>query len=78
MRNRMTADSLQVHAVAGSSVELPGISLPRQAAKRLPGFVAGRTGPATFADGMDGARAVTPPGLPGTRCCGPPLSRGRV
>lgn len=46
MRSRSTADSLQVHVVAGSAVVLFGIDLPKRATKGLLGFALERTDPA--------------------------------
>jgi len=43
MRSRNTADSLQVHAVAGSFVVLFGIDLPKRFTKNLLGFAIERT-----------------------------------
>ncbi|MGW4061228.1 hypothetical protein ACWEGE_23300 [Amycolatopsis sp. NPDC004747] len=43
MRSRNTADSLQVHAVAGSFVVLFGIDLPKRCTKNLLGFAIERT-----------------------------------
>jgi phosphatidylserine/phosphatidylglycerophosphate/cardiolipin synthase-like enzyme len=46
MRSRSTADSLRVHAVAGSYVVLLGINLPKRATKGLLGFAIQRFDPA--------------------------------